>query len=112
MFLMYSFPKLALIIGRSITNIKEDRGSLTTFLTAQTAPWSAVAGTYDLDFGKAIPYKKPQRVRQRSFIGDVENIGKDIGNAFTGSTDLSKTVTFGVNAGQQGQRSNIYNDEQ
>lgn len=40
------------------------------------------------------------------------NVGKDVLDAATGSTDQSKTVSFPVNVGQQGQRTNIYTDNQ
>ena len=96
----------------SISKITEDAATLTTYLAAQPAPWSDVAGTYDLDFGQAIPYQQPQRLKERSIWGDIVNVGKDVLDAATGSTDLSKTVSFPVNVGQQGQRTNIYTDDQ
>ncbi len=98
-----------LTVGR-ISKVTEDSATLTTYLTAQPAPWSDVAGTYDLDFGQAILDQQPQRRRKRGFWGDIVNVGKDVLDAATGSADLSKTVTFPVNAGQQGQRTNIYTD--
>jgi len=94
-----------------ISKITEDTTALTTYLTAQTAPWSDVAGTYDIDFGQAIPYQKPQQLRERGFWGDIVNVGKDVLNAATGSADLSKSVNFPMNIGQQGQRTNIYTDD-
>lgn len=35
--------------GASITKVEEDEAKLTTHLTAQKAPWSEIAGSYDLD---------------------------------------------------------------
>ena len=40
----------------SITKITEDESTSTTHLTSQTAPWSDIAGTYDLDFGQTSLY--------------------------------------------------------
>lgn len=51
-------PKI-LAEGNSVTNIREDPATLTTFLTAQEASWADVAGNFDLDFGKAISQGKP-----------------------------------------------------
>lgn len=75
-------------------------------------PRSDVAGTYDLDFGQAIPYQRPQRFKERSLWGDIENVGKDVLDAATGSADLSKTVIFPMNIGQPGQRINIFTDDE
>ena len=55
--------------------------------------------------------QQPQRLMKRGFWGDIVNVGKDVLDAATGSADLSKTVTFPVNAGQQGQRTNIYTND-
>lgn len=96
----------------SISKITEDSTTLTTYLNAQTAPWSDIAGTYDLDFGQAIPYQKPQQIRERSLWGDIKNVGKDVLNTAEGNVDLSKSVTFDVSVGQQGQRTNIYTDSE
>ena len=93
-----------------ISKITEDAAALTTYLNAKPAPWSEVAGTYDMDFGHAIPYQHPQRVKERGFWGDIENVGNDVLDAATGSADVSKTVNFPMNIGQQGQRMNIYTD--
>ena len=98
-----------LIVGR-ISKVTEDTEGLTTYLTAQPAPWSDVAGKYNLDFGQSIPYQKPHRFRERGLWGDIVNVGKDVLDAATGSADISKTVSFPVNVGQKGQRTNIYTD--
>lgn len=95
-----------------ISKITENSATLTTYLSAQPAPWSDIAGTYDLDFGQAILVQQPQRLRNRGFWGDIVNVGKDVLDAATGSADISKTVTFPVSAGQQGQRTNIYTDDE
>ena len=84
---------------------------LTTHFTAQPASWSDVAGTYDLDFGQAMPYQKPKELSQRGFWGDITNVGKDVLNAAEGNADLSKSVTFDVSVGHQGQKTNIYTDD-
>ncbi|KAK0508611.1 hypothetical protein JMJ35_008887 [Cladonia borealis] len=94
-----------------ISTIAENSATLTTYLSAQPAPWSDVAGTYDLDFGQAVLVQQPQRLTKRGFWGDVVNVGKDVLDAATGSADLSKSVTFPVNAGQQGQRTSIYTND-
>lgn len=73
---------------------------------------SDVAGTYDLDFGQAMPYQRPPRAKERNFWGDIENVGKDVLDAATGSADFSKTVNFPMDIGQQGQRTNIYTDDE
>jgi len=102
---------LSLTILHSISKITEDPAKLTTLLTARTAPWSDVAGTYDLDFGQAMPYQKPPQLKQRGLWGDIMNVGKDVLNAAEGNADLSKSVTFDVSVGHQGQRTNIYTDD-
>jgi len=102
---------LSLTIMHSISKITEDPAKLTTLLTARTAPWSDVAGTYDLDFGQAMPYQKPPQLKQRGLWGDIMNVGKDVLNAAEGNADLSKSVTFDVSVGHQGQRTNIYTDD-
>ena len=95
---------------------------MTTFLTARPAPWSEVAGTYDIEFGKALSAKSEKQ--RRGFIGDIgnglENIGQTIGNgieegvdalkggaqdvanqfAKLGDAEIDKTVTFSVAVGQ------------
>ncbi len=94
-----------------ISEIIEDTASLKTYLNAKPVPWSDVAGTYDLDFGQAIYYQSPQSIKERGFWGDIENVGKDVLDAATGNVDLSKTVDFPMNIGQQGQRTNIFTDD-
>ncbi|KAL6718213.1 hypothetical protein ACLMJK_004301 [Lecanora helva] len=93
-----------------ISQILEDLPKLTTHLIARTTPWSDIAGTYDLDFGRVIPYANP-RLKERGIWGDIVNIGKDVLNAAESNTDLSKSVNFNVNVGYQGQKTNIYTDD-
>lgn len=100
-----------------ITQIREDQGKLTTFLAAQKAPWSDVAGTYDLDFGRAIA--SPKASRRRGLIGDIgdavnhvtDTITDTLGDAgdfiLHGDADFSKSVTFPVNVGTPGQVNEI-----
>ena len=119
-----------------INKVTEDTKDLTTFLEAQAAPWSDVAGTYDLDFGKAVPYKHPPTLKGRGIWGDitggvsavgnaiggaanaiggaVENGAKTVANVagdiINGDASLSKSVTFSMAAGQEGKVTNIYTD--
>ena len=74
------------------------------------ASWSEVAGTYDLDFGHAMPYQNPT-TRPRSFLGDVENIGKDVLNAAEGNFEGAPPKTFNVDVGSPGTRTQIYKSE-
>lgn len=82
----------------SISKITENESTYTTYLTAETAAWSDVAGTYDLDFGQITPYQQTSKVQERG-LGSC---------LFTGSCDESKSVTFDVAAGTKGKVSNIY----
>ncbi|KAL2038815.1 hypothetical protein N7G274_008573 [Stereocaulon virgatum] len=84
-----------------ISNITEDNATLTTHLAAKPAPWSDVAGTYDLEFGQTHPYPNSQRLKERDLISDGLNAAKL-------SFDKSVSVSVPVNVGQQGQRTNIY----
>jgi len=84
----------------------EDPKTLTTHLTSQSAPWSEVAGTYEMDFGKVIPYKRPSS--KRGLLGDIGSIGKGIGGALSGNVDVSKSITFDVGAGTPGLATNIF----
>ncbi|MCJ1470173.1 hypothetical protein MMC07_008818 [Pseudocyphellaria aurata] len=79
-----------------ITNIQEDRSTLTTFLTAQVAPWSEVARDFDLDFGKVVVRPiSSRRVKSRAFW----------------DWNITKTVAFPINVGQRGVISNIVDDK-
>ena len=74
------------------------------------ASWSEVAGSYNLDFGKAALRQNPQRVRPRGFWGDIVDVGKDALEAAQGNADISKSVNFDVDVGKSGQKTNIYTD--
>ncbi|MDI1486110.1 MAG: hypothetical protein OHK93_004300 [Ramalina farinacea] len=89
-----------------ITKVTEDTQDLTTFLTAQVAAWEEVAGTYDLDFGKA--YATPPSARKLKERGLLSGIS----GALEGNIDLSKSATFPMNVGTEGKRTNIYTDSQ
>ncbi|KAL8753730.1 MAG: hypothetical protein Q9184_005337 [Pyrenodesmia sp. 2 TL-2023] len=105
----------ALIKDISITNIQEDQDTLTTFLTAEKAPWSDVAGTYDLDFGKAIP--APKMARRRGLFDSISNAASRVSNAVSnignailnGDVDFSKSISFPVNVGTPGVSTEIVN---
>ena len=109
-----------------VTKVTEDTANLTTFLNARAASWSEVAGTYDLDFGKADLYTRSQGFRPRSLWGDATGIGNAVegglekaGNATESAGDdiadwtkgeISKSGTFNVSGGQEGRRTNVYTD--
>lgn len=76
------------------------------------AAWSEVAGSYDLDFGKAALRQTTQRLRPRSFWADIVNVGKDALEAAQGNADLSQSVSFAVNMGQPSQKTSIYSDNE
>ena len=108
-----------------ISAIREDPKTLTTFLIAKPAPWSEVAGTYTLDFGKVLaPSNARRNVKQRDIIGDVVKTGegavkdvtKSVNNAAQsiedvfknlGNVDYSKNVVFSIGIGTPGLRTNI-----
>ena len=145
-----------------ISAIREDATSFTTYLTAQTAPWSDVAGTYDMDFGKAIPFQRPGSLQSRGLWGDITNavkgvasdvsnvasdvgndvksvvsdvgsdvksvasdvvsgaktaasdvagVASDVGNAITGTVNMSKSVSFGMNAGTPNKTTQLFTDK-
>lgn len=89
----------------SIDKIREDKSTLTTFLEAQKAPWSEVAGTYDINFGHILP--KPKGARGLKNRGLLSGIG----GILQGDLEFSKSATFSVAVGQEGQRTNIYTAE-
>ncbi|KAL8953271.1 MAG: hypothetical protein Q9222_000876 [Ikaeria aurantiellina] len=84
-----------------ISHVQEDQAKLTTYLTAQPAPWSEIAGTYDLDFGRAI--KTQQNTRKRGIIDDIGDAVGDAGDFILhGDADLSRSVTIPVAVGEPG----------
>lgn len=62
-----------------------------------------------MDFGHAILLQGSQPSK-RGLWGDIVNVGKDILNTAEGNADLTKSVTFDMSVGQQGQKTNIYTD--
>ena len=89
----------------SITKITEDESTSTTHLTSQTAPWSDIAGTYDLDFGQTSLYKPTSQLKKRFSFGSL-------GNDLLGNFKESKSVTFDVSTGTKGQVSSIYSNKE
>ncbi|KAL8680964.1 MAG: hypothetical protein Q9186_002864 [Xanthomendoza sp. 1 TL-2023] len=92
-----------------VSSVAEDSADLTIKMRTQVTEWSEVAGSYDLDFGKAIP--QAGKFKPRGFWGDIANVGKDVLDAAQGDFDQTKSVTFGVNVGKAGEKTNIYKDD-
>ena len=69
------------------------------------APWSDIAGTYDLDFGQTSLYKQTSQLKKRFSFGDLKN---DV----LGNFDKSKSVTFDVSSGTKGKVSSIYSNSE
>lgn len=65
-------------------------------------PWAQVAGTYDLDFGKAVLPKK-SRFR-RGFMGDIWDAVEDVVH---GEFNEPFDAAFDISAGDPGNRFNI-----
>ena len=106
-----------------ISKVTPDAGTLTTFLTAQPAPWTEVAGTYDVDFGQAVSLAGSQNPNDDSSpengqskddgklaARDLWDVLSDIGNGIIGNFDESRTVNVPVNVRNENERSNIYSD--
>ena len=79
-------------------------------MTTTITTWSEVAGTYDIDFGQAIPYQKPN-VSRRGFLGDIINVGKDVLDAAQGNFENALPVNFPVSLGTPGTKTEIYKNE-
>lgn len=77
-----------------VTGIREDTKTMTTFLSAQTAPWSEFAGTYDLDLGQA--NVKTGTKARRGLAGWLK-----------GDFDYDKSKTFDVSAGTLEKKTSI-----
>lgn len=90
-----------------MSKVTDDTTNLAIDMTTTIAPWSEVAGTYDIDFGQAIPYNRPI-VEPRGFLGDVVNIGKDVLDAAQGNFDQGLPVSFDVDVGTPGTKHQIY----
>ena len=93
-------PSIVLICPTRISNIRDEASTLTTFLTAQVAKFSEVAGTYDLDFGHTLTPEASSSPSRRDFLGDISNTIQKLGN-------LDKTETFSVAAGTPNTATNI-----
>lgn len=71
-FLPSHLPSISFMIHNnlnSVTNVRDDLSTLTTFLTALEVPWGQIGGTFDLDFGKAVLPTKPV---SRRILGRME----------------------------------------
>ncbi|KAL8839222.1 MAG: hypothetical protein Q9170_001828 [Blastenia crenularia] len=93
-----------------VSNVIESSAHLTIGMKTTIAQWSEVAGTYDLDFGSATFTPPSRKVKPRDFWGDTVDVGKGVLEAAQGNADQSESVTFAVNVGQPGQKTNIYTD--
>ncbi|KAL8991674.1 MAG: hypothetical protein Q9169_007759 [Polycauliona sp. 2 TL-2023] len=88
-----------------ITDIREDAAKLTTFLTAQIAAWSDVAGTYDLDFGRAaMPPPGPPSGPQRRGIFDFID---SVGDTLSGDISFDESANFPTTIGVPGENHTI-----
>ncbi|KAL8952231.1 MAG: hypothetical protein Q9222_001845 [Ikaeria aurantiellina] len=94
-----------------VSAVLEDVADLAIKMTTSVTRWSEVGGTYDLDFGKATPQPSTGRFKPRGFWGDIVDVGKTVLEAAQGDADVSKSMTFDVNVGTPGQKTNIYTDE-
>lgn len=94
----------------SISNITDDTATLNLSLAAQAVPWSDVGGSYELDFGHAIPIRQPQQLQGRSWWDNAKNAGNDALNTTEGNLDETKNASFLLSAGQQNKRTTIYTD--
>ncbi|KAI4256239.1 MAG: hypothetical protein L6R42_006339, partial [Xanthoria sp. 1 TBL-2021] len=93
-----------------VSSVTEDSADLTVSMRTSVTEWSEVSGSYELDFGRMIP--QASKLKPRGFWGDIANVGKDVLDAATGKFDDTKSVTFGVNVGSPGQKTEIYKDQQ
>ncbi|KAL9595556.1 MAG: hypothetical protein Q9219_006376 [cf. Caloplaca sp. 3 TL-2023] len=93
-----------------VSNVMKSSKDLTIGMKTTTTQWSEVAGTYDLDLGKASLSQSPQRLKPRGFFGDIVDVGKTVLQAAQGNFDESLPVNFNVNVGTPGQKTNIYTD--
>lgn len=80
---------------RSISKIREDPSTLTTFLTARAAPWSDIASDFEMEFGHAMPKKKSLLQR---------GIGTFL---MTGNHDFQSGVVAKISAGTPGEKFTI-----
>ncbi|KAL8722267.1 MAG: hypothetical protein Q9225_001214 [Loekoesia sp. 1 TL-2023] len=80
-----------------VSNVIESSAHLTIGMKTTIAEWSEVAGSYDLDFGKAALHQPARRLKSRGFWGDIVDVGKDALEAAQGNADIPTSVDFGVN---------------
>lgn len=69
--------------------------SLTTYLAAEPAPWSDIAGSYDLDFGHVLT--RPDPLQRRDWT--------------TGNFDITKSTDFGLDIGKPDESHTIWHDD-
>ncbi|KAL9134514.1 MAG: hypothetical protein Q9175_004305 [Cornicularia normoerica] len=81
-----------------VSNITNNAATLTTYLAAQAVPWSDVAGSYELEFGHAVPVPHAHRLKRSVLEGNVN--------------DTTTTFSFNISTGQPGQRTNIPTDSE
>ncbi|KAL8925993.1 MAG: hypothetical protein Q9172_001996 [Xanthocarpia lactea] len=93
-----------------VSSVTEDSADLTVRMRTKVTDWSEVGGSYDLDFGRMIP--QARKLKPRGFWGDIVDVGKDVLDAAQGDFDDTKSVSFGVNVGTPGKKTNIYTDQQ
>lgn len=89
--MLHSLHWLYFLILCSISKVREDSSTLTTFLTARAAPWSDVASDFDMEFGHAMPKKRSLAYR-------------GFGSLFRSrSLDFDKGATARIDVGTPGQ---------
>ena len=93
-----------------VSNVIESSAHLTIGMKTTIASWSEVAGTYDFDFGNVTPKQPPQKLKPRGFWGDIVDVGKTVLQAAQGNANEKQSVTFDVDVGTPGQKTNIYSD--
>ena len=94
-----------------VSAVTEDGADLTIKMKTQVTQWSEVASSYDLDFGQTVGHSSSKMLKPRGFWGDIANIGKGALDAAQGNADISKSVTFDVDVGKSGDKTNIYTDD-
>lgn len=68
-----------MLILYSISNVTNDEVSLITTLAAKTAPWSEIAGTFDMNFGSTVVAPgATRRLLVRGFFDDLKNAAGDV----------------------------------
>lgn len=93
-----------------VSNVIESSAHLTIGMKTTVVAWSDVASDYDFDFGKATLNQAQHRLKGRGFWGDIANVGNTILQAAKGDANLDESVTFNVNVGESGKKTNVYKD--